>query len=302
LPPAAGPRTPASARVYDWLAGGYDNYDADAELGGRLAEIYPGVRRLVARNRQYLAHAVLLASGRLGIRQFLDLGSGFPSAGSVRDHAQAADPAARVACVDTDPSVARSAAKLAREGVKGVSVVRADIRDPEAVLAHPGVLEVIDVAGPVCAVLGMVLHTMTPAAARETVAGYVQRIAPGSAVVITLPRNDDAALSGRLAGAWAGTGIPGVNYTPAEAESLFAGLEIQPPGVGPAMRAGTGRLAVAGDAPFRLYVLGGIGVKPPALRRRAAHRHLRCLPGPGRDGTAQASVSRSAGARRSTST
>ena len=78
--PPAGPRVPVGSRVYDWLAGGYHNDAADAALAGRLAEIYPGVRRLVASNRAYLAYAALLASSRLGIRQFLDLGLRVPRA------------------------------------------------------------------------------------------------------------------------------------------------------------------------------------------------------------------------------
>jgi hypothetical protein len=86
---------PRPSRVYDYLAGGYHNDEADGQLAGKLEQIYPGIRRLVTNNRAYLAHAVLLAGSHLGIRQFLELGSGFPGPGSVREAAQAADPLRR---------------------------------------------------------------------------------------------------------------------------------------------------------------------------------------------------------------
>jgi hypothetical protein len=275
------PRTlpaPVPSRVYDALLDGYHNGDPDRQLARQLAEIYPGVRRVVRSNRAYLAHAVLLASSRLGITQFLDLGSGFPAAGSVRDTAQQAGPEARVACVDRDRAVHRYGSRLAREGVKNFSVATADIRDPGAVLAHPAVTDVIALAEPVCAVFGLVANVMEQAQAREVIAGYASALAPGSAVVLTVTCNEDEALFGRLSGAWQAAGDPLVNYTPDEAAALLAGLEVLPPGVRPAVRAGGARLTLAGGEPFRLYVLAGIGIKPPALRRRPAQR-LRCLPG-----------------------
>ena len=260
---------PRPARVYDYLAGGNHNAPPDIELAEELARIYPGVRRLVRSNRTYLGAKVLMAYSQLEINQWLDLGSGFPGPGSVRDQAQQADPQARVACVDLEPMVARYGIRLAADGHKGFSVATADIRDPQAVLAHPEVTGVLDLAEPVAVVLGLVLQTMTPDEARDVVAGYASRIAAGSAVVVTVPVNGDPDLFSRLSEAWQ---APLVNYTAAEAGSLFDGLEVLPPGVGPALWAGSGRLA--GDPPFKLYVAGGVGVKK---RLRAVRRGCHCL-------------------------
>jgi hypothetical protein len=114
VPPLVPRRPPVPARVYAYLAGdGYHHDEADEALGDQLAGIYPGVRRLVASNRAYPADAARLACSDLKFRQFLDLGSGFPGPGSVRETVQAADPAATVACVDQDPAVRRHGSRLA---------------------------------------------------------------------------------------------------------------------------------------------------------------------------------------------
>ena len=256
-PPAGDPARAEAARVYDALAGGLDNYPADRAEAARLLALYPGIRQMVARNRQYLGHAVLFAATRLGVRQFLDLGSGFPSAGSVRDLAQAHDPDARVACVDWDPLAGDYGALLEAGGVKGVSVVQADIRDPGAVLAHPGVLEVISPGEPAALVFGMVLQAMGLQEAREVTAGYASAVPAGSCVVITVPRCDDEDLFTR---GTAGYPCEPSNFSPAEVRSLFGGLEVQPPGVGPVAGARPG-WGQPGRAPGRVCVLGGIGVK-----------------------------------------
>jgi hypothetical protein len=256
VPPSPGPRTPATARVYDFLAGGHQNYAADAGFGRRIEKIYPAARRLVTRNRLYLAGAVRLAAAR-GITRFLDLGSGFPSAGSPARAAADACPEARVACVDWDRSVGCYGAVLARDGIKGVSVVQADIRDPETVLALPAVRETVSADEPSCLIFGLVLHALTRAAARRVVAGYAAAAAPGSLVAVTVPCSEDEVLFRAVRDAWLEAGVLLVNWTPDGIASLMvsAGLEVQPPGVGPVEK-----LAAAGSA-RRLYVAGAIGVK-----------------------------------------
>ena len=254
-------RRPVPSRVYDYLAGGLRHDPADAALAEELAAVYPGVRRLVRNNRAYLAHAVLLAQSHLGIRQFLDLGSGFPGPGSVRDAVHAADPDATVACVDLDRAVARYGIRLTMEGIKNFTTIVADIRDPAAVLAHPGVTEVADLGEPVAVVLGLTPNTMHPQQAAEVAAGYMRAVASGSVLIATAAVNEDASLFDQLASTWKATGTPLVNYTLDEVEGLFAGLDVLPPGVGPVARAGSSRLSAVGDVPWSLYVAGGIARK-----------------------------------------
>lgn len=155
--------------------------------------------------------------------------------------------------------MARYGSRLAREGVKGVNVITADITDVAAVLAHPRVTEVIDLAAPACVILGLVANTLTPERAREVTAG---RLAPGSVVVITMACNEDEGLSGRLAEAWGATGQPLANYTLPEVAALFGAPEILPPGVGPVARAGSGRLSAVGEVAWKMYAAGGSRSSP----------------------------------------
>jgi hypothetical protein len=91
---------PSIARVYDYWLGGKDNFKADREEAERLLQIYPDLRRLARENRQFLRRAVHWLAAERGIRQFLDIGSGLPTASNTHDVAQAAAPDAKVAYVD----------------------------------------------------------------------------------------------------------------------------------------------------------------------------------------------------------
>ena len=131
-----------------------------------------------------------------------------------------------------------------------------------AVLAHPRVTEVIDLAAPACVILGLVANKLAPERAREITAGYAERLAPGSVVVITVACNEDAGLSGRLAEAWGATARPLANYTLPEVAALFGALEILPPGVGPVARAGSGLLVAVGEVAWKMYAAGGSRSSP----------------------------------------
>lgn len=263
LPPG-DPDRAASARVYSYLHDGADWYAADRDLALKLEGIHPGVRRMVTANRTFIQHAVLYASARLGITQFLDLGSGFPSEGSVLEHAQAVGEDAVVACVDWDPVVAGPSGYgplLEDRGVKGFCVVQADIRDPGRVLADPAITGLLDFGRPVCLVFGTVLPSMPYGEARRVAAAYADAVVPGSAMVVTAGR-DDGEADGELPRAWrTDTGGWRSNFTAGQVEGLFCGWEILPPGVGPA----AGRIpgwASARGKPGARYILAGIAVKP----------------------------------------
>jgi hypothetical protein len=228
-------------------------------MAATLAGLHPGFARMVDRNRRYLAGQVRAAAGQ-GITRFLDLGSGFPSAGSAA-MAAAAGTGAQVTCVDWDPCVARYRAVLAAGGITNVSVVQADVRNPARVLAHPDVAEVTGPGQPVCAVFGLVLHMMSRAAAAHAIAGYAAACPPGSMVVVTVMRGDDAALFRSVREAWRCAGVQLVNYSLPGIEGLLtgAGLEVQPPGAGPVLLAEHGR---PGKVIRRLYVAGATALKP----------------------------------------
>jgi SAM-dependent methyltransferase len=221
------PHTPSIARVYDYLLGGKDHLAVDREIGEELVEIYPGVRDLVEENRRFLVRAVDWAADQ-GVRQFIDLGCGMPTEPSTHETAQAVGPGARVAYVDTDPVALAHRRAFAEHGNDAVTVAWGDARDVDGVIKSlsPG----IDVAAPVCLVMGCLLHFFAADEARALVADYTAALAPGSYLVLSVSRGD-----GSLAEAYLSAYTSGVakayNHTAEEIVGFFGALPLVPPGV-----------------------------------------------------------------------
>lgn len=256
--PLAGP-TPAG--TIDAMQHGRNNDGADRDLAARLRQICPELEQIAEANRTWLAAAVLMSVSRFGITQFLDLGCGWPSAGSVMDGALEASEDTRVACVDTDPDIAHPVygygPVLAGRGITRAVMVQADLTGPAGVLAHPGVTGLLDLSRPVLVTLGAVLHYWDAATGAGIVAGYAGALAPGSAVALTVVASPDPGKHEALRAAWlAGTGRDFFNLDPAGVAGLFGGLDVLPPGPGP----------VAGAWPAdrglrKSYLAGGIAIK-----------------------------------------
>src|SRR4051812_15293028 len=144
------------ARVYDYLLGGTHNFTVDQDAARTLTAIEPGMRDAAKANRAFLGRAVRFLADA-GIRQFLDIGSGVPTQGNVHEVARAVAPDSRVVYVDTDQvAVAHSRAILAEDDM--ATIIEADLREPEAILAHPEVARLIDFDQPVGLLLVAVLH------------------------------------------------------------------------------------------------------------------------------------------------
>jgi hypothetical protein len=125
------------ARVYDYWLGGTNNFAADREAAERVLEVTPGLRERVRAGRDFLVRVVRYLSGPAGIRQFLDLGTGIPSANNTHEVAQAVDPSARIVYVDNDPIVLAHAVELLSATRPGsTNFIEADLRDPEPILAR----------------------------------------------------------------------------------------------------------------------------------------------------------------------
>jgi hypothetical protein len=150
------------ARIYDALLGGQDNYIADREAVRRLLKIAPEARDSARANRAFLHRAVRFLAGEAGIRQFIDIGTGIPAAANVHEVAGQIGPGTRVVYVDNDPIVhVRANALLTGSGT--TSIVLADLRDPQAILAHPRLTALIDLTEPVAVLLVAVMHFITDA-------------------------------------------------------------------------------------------------------------------------------------------
>ncbi|HEX6521501.1 MAG TPA: SAM-dependent methyltransferase [Streptosporangiaceae bacterium] len=221
------PRIPSIARVYDYLLGGKDNFAADRQVADRLMAAAPLTVEVSRENRQFLARAVTWAANQ-GIGQFIDLGCGMPTVPNTHETARAIIPAARVAYVDTDPVVLTHLRALAQHGNPGVTVVDGDVREPAAIMA--AIRDDIDLEAPACLLMGYLLHFFAPGAARDLVASYVSRLAPGSYVVLSAGRADGEAAKQGF-GAYSSGGTRVYNHSVQDFASFFGPLKLLPPGV-----------------------------------------------------------------------
>jgi S-adenosyl methyltransferase len=151
---------PHPARMYDALLGGKDNYAVDRQAVRHVLRAAPEVRDSARANRAFLQRAVRFLVGEAGIRQIIDVGTGIPAAGNVHEVAGQTAPGTRVAYVDNDPIVHVHANALLT-GTGTTSIVLGDLRDPEGILTHPKVRELIDFSRPVALLLVAILHFIT---------------------------------------------------------------------------------------------------------------------------------------------
>ena len=181
---------PHPARVYDYWLGGKDNFAADREAAERVLAVAPGLRFRVRANRAFLGRVTRFLAGEAGIRQFLDIGTGIPSADNTHEVAQRAAPASRVVYVDNDPVVLLHAQALLRSRPEGATeYVQADLRDPELVLERAAGL--LDFGQPVAVMLIAVLHLIRDAEDPwGIVAQLMDAVPPGSYLAISHPASD----------------------------------------------------------------------------------------------------------------
>src|ERR1700760_726532 len=168
--PGAGPIGPAGpppfdtsvanqARIYDYLLGGKDNYAADRAAVDAVLEVAPEMGFAARANRAFLGRAVRYLAGSAGIRQFLDIGTGIPTAGNTHQVAQAVAPESRVVYVDYDPIVlAHARALLTSHEAGATEYIDADLRDTGTILSQAGRL--LDFTQPVAVTMLMILHVI----------------------------------------------------------------------------------------------------------------------------------------------
>jgi SAM-dependent methyltransferase len=225
--------TPNVARIYDYLLGGKDNFGADREAAKRLMEAIPDVAAIARDNRSFLGRAVRYLAIEGGIQQFLDLGSGLPTQANVHELAQGVAPDARVVYVDNDPVVASHGRALLASGDQ-VGMVSGDLRDPGAILRHPGVLGLLDLARPVAVLCTSTLHFIADEAQpHKIIAEYRDHLAPGSYLAITHGTlEDDPAGEGEAAAGVYRQASSQLHVRPLpEVQRFFEGFELIEPGL-----------------------------------------------------------------------
>jgi len=185
---------PNVARIYDYLLGGKDNFAVDRAAAQQLLAARSNIPGIVRDNRSFIGRAVGYLAGEAGIRQFVDLGGGLPTQLNVHEMVQRIAPDAGVVYVDNDPVVFVHGQALLARG-DGVAMVCADLRAPAEVLQHPEVGRLLDLAQPVAIVCTSVLHFIPDEDdPHQIVAGYRDRMAPGSYLVVshgTTPAKED---------------------------------------------------------------------------------------------------------------
>jgi hypothetical protein len=197
---------PNMSRVHDYLLGGGAHLEPDRRLGARMAAVEPGIVTLARNTRAFLRRAVRYCAEQ-GIRQFLDLGSGIPTVGSVHQVARAAAPDCRVAYVAAESVAVEHGRSLLRADPLA-TVTRTDPADPVAVLTDPAVTGLLDLDRPVALLALTLLHYRADDPA-GLLADYTARLAPGSAVVLAHVSAEDTALDiAGLAALSAETGTP----------------------------------------------------------------------------------------------
>jgi S-adenosyl methyltransferase len=221
------------ARVYNYWLGGKDNYAADREAGDQAIQAYPDIVRSVQANRAFLARTVRYLAGEEGIRQFLDIGTGIPTANNTHEVAQSASPDCRVVYVDNDPVVLSHARALLTSQPEGVTdYVDADLRDTTQILAQAA--RTLDFSRPVAVMLIAIMHAIEDDEdPYSIVATLMEAVPPGSYLVLSHVAND-------IVPAQAADMIQRLNRlmfektTPrrqADVERFFGGLDILEPGV-----------------------------------------------------------------------
>jgi hypothetical protein len=185
-----GAEGPNVARVYDALLGGAHNFPADREAAARIERTSPGIREGARVNRLFLGEAVRFLAGQVGIRQFLDIGSGMPTMGNVHEVAGALAPNTRVVYVDNDPVVVGHSQVLLAS-TPGAVAVQADLADPRTILDDPQVAGMLDRAQPVALLLVAILHFFSDDTnPRGLVAELREALPAGSYLVLTHATGD----------------------------------------------------------------------------------------------------------------
>jgi hypothetical protein len=232
--PSADLRTdqPQAARMYDYLLGGKDNFPADRDAAEKAVVSFPTLRTAAQENRHFLGRAVRHLVQDTGIRQFLDIGSGLPTAENVHQVAQRYNPDANVVYVDNDPIVLVHGRALLAEN-KRTAVIQADAREPRAILDHPRSRELIDLSEPVGVLLVAMLHFID---SDELATGILRALRdampPGSCFVLSHATADispETALG--VQSAYRARGVPLVLRSRSAFEEFFDGLEIVEPGI-----------------------------------------------------------------------
>ncbi|MBQ0851602.1 SAM-dependent methyltransferase [Streptomyces sp. BH-SS-21] len=222
---------PHSARIWNYWMGGKDNYEVDRVAGDAYRRIAPNIETMARASRGYLIRTVTFVAGELGIRQFLDIGTGLPTYDNTHQVAQRVAPRARIVYVDNDPLVLRHAQALLTSTPEGVTdYIDSDLREPERIIEAAG--KILDFEQPVALMLmGILGHVQDYEEARSIVRRLQAALPSGSYFVHYDSTDTDAELK-RAQEGYDDTGaVPYVLRSPRQVAAFYEGLELLEPGI-----------------------------------------------------------------------
>ncbi|GIH18492.1 SAM-dependent methyltransferase [Rugosimonospora africana] len=225
------------ARIYDYWLGGKDNFAVDRAYGDELEQRVPDIRTAALMNRQFLGRAVRYLAGEAGVRQFLDIGTGLPTANNTHQVAQAIAPDSRVVYTDNDPMVLTHARALLTSSPAGrTAYIDADLRAVTDILNAPELTQTLDLQRPFAVMLVAVLHLITDdRIAYPTIDTLVKTMPSGSYLVISHATADFWPAE-KTAAVTATNRAHGVDFRfrgHAEVSRFFDGMELVEPGIVP---------------------------------------------------------------------
>ncbi len=226
------PDIPSTARMYDYYLGGKDNFAADRTAADRAIAMMPDgvVRASAMQNRKFLVRAVRHLAGELGVRQFLDIGTGLPTMNNVHEVAQAIAPQSRVVYVDHDPSVITHGRALLH-GDDRAAIIERDARDPESILTDPALRTLLDFGQPIAVLLVAVLHFLCDEEDPHGIVRALMASAPaGSYLVISHFTADSYPRADQAARVYNNASASLHSRTRAQVAEFFAGYDLVAPG------------------------------------------------------------------------
>jgi hypothetical protein len=251
-----------TARIWNYWLGGKDNYQIDREVGDQIRQLHPGIGDYARADRVFLGRAVRYLADEAGIRQFLDIGTGLPTADNTHQVAQAVAPETRVVYVDNDPLVLAHARALLTSTPEGAcDYIDADMRDPGKILTEAA--GTLDFTRPVAVtMLGVVIFIEDNAEAYSVVRQFMDAVPSGSYLVLSHTIKSPAMPDVDAAVAfWNENGTPKLTQrTPEQITGFFDGLELMEPGVVSCSR--WRPEATPWGEPAEVAMYGGVGRKP----------------------------------------
>jgi S-adenosyl methyltransferase len=234
LPPRLDTSTAHSARVWNYLLGGKDNFAADREVGDMILRLFPGIAHIAQLQRRFLGRAVRYLAGEAGIRQFLDVGTGLPTADNTHQIAQQVAPESRIVYVDNDPLVLVHARALLTSAPGGMtSYIEADVRDTEEILGEAA--RTLDFSHPIAlmmlGIMGQLPDSAGLSGPRSIVTTLLDALPPGSYLALSDGTDTSPALNQAIAAYNQNSASSYHLRSPEEIARFFDGLTLVPPGV-----------------------------------------------------------------------